>query len=286
MGSPVRTFTAPPDGRPPVERRVRAAHDLDAARVVDGEVDDARAVPRIGLRHAVDEQQRARELVAVPREPPQHDGLERTGLRAHDHARHVGDGLRQALVPALVDLRALDDVGLRRDLADAERRLAGRDLHALEVVGRRDQLDRHRRRRARGHLHVGDPQLEVAGRLHGERDGAGGRPVDLEAADPVADGRETLASDQHHGVGQRLAGLAGDHRPGDRAGRLGAGLGRGCRAQNHQTDGEHDPSGSGAGAPSLPLVQCGPPRARSRCGPACRSRPIRRGPGGVSRAGE
>ena len=231
------------DGGPPVERGVRPAHDLDAVGVVDRQVDDPRAVPRVRLRHAVDEQQRVRELVAAARKPAQHDGLERTRLGAHDHAGNVGDRLRQPLVSPLVDRRPLDDVRLRRDLADAERRLARRDLDAFQEVRRGGQLDGHGRRGARGHLDVRDLQLQVAGRPDGQRRGARRDAGDFEAADRVGcrGGRRPLDLDERLANGAPV--LAGNDRSGDRTGFLGARLDVQAEAKTKEQSGDDLPPG-------------------------------------------
>ena len=122
------------DRRPSVECGVRTADDFDAARVVDRQRRDARAVVRQRLRDPVHEQQRVREFRIAARHAAQHDRVENAELRADDRARDMLDRLRKRLIVAVVHRGAADGVGLRRDLPDAERLFRRGHLDTFEKV--------------------------------------------------------------------------------------------------------------------------------------------------------
>src|SRR5688572_15967882 len=97
------------DGRPSIQGRARAAHDLNTARVVDGEGNDPSVISRVGLRYAIDKEQRVGELVADTWHAAEEHRLKDAELGRDERPRHVLDSFGQPLIAASVDRLSIDD---------------------------------------------------------------------------------------------------------------------------------------------------------------------------------
>ena len=150
------------------------------AGVVDRQRDDARVVAGVGLRHAVDQEQRVGELVADAWHAAEEHRLEDAELGGDEGPRHVLHGFGEALIAAAVHRLAVDDRRRRRrEVADAQRRLPGRDLDALHEVGRHVELDGDRCLCSE----IGDTHSEISWRSHDDCYRAG--LTQLETTDTV-----------------------------------------------------------------------------------------------------
>ena len=173
-----------------------------------------RRVPRRGLRHAVDEEQRVGELRIAARQSAQHHRFEHADLRADDGARHVGNRLGQRLIVTRFDRGAIHDVRLRCDVADAQRCFGGRDLDAVQKVWRHLELDVDLQSAGRG-LQVRHTQVQKARCLDEKHDRAGIDVVDPEPPDGAGRGGQRRALDRDGRSRDRLAACSSRHAPGN-----------------------------------------------------------------------
>ena len=183
------------DGGPPIQRRIGAVDDFYGNGMIDGEVDHARAVPRIGLRHAVDEQQGGLELVPLSWHSPELDRFERVGLGGVHEAGRVLERIHELEITPRFDILAVDHGGQGRNL-----------------------------RRALGRLHRGhDESLHLEGlALHGDHDaglGSEGHRQRGGVKSPISQGRDLkLVGPGSHARDPELPARARRHRivgPGD-----------------------------------------------------------------------